>query len=329
MSGAPAARVPDAVRVGVIGVGGIGHTHLRAYAAAGNPVVAVTDVDADRARAAADEFGATAYPDLATLLAGADVSAVSVCTPPSGHLPSALAALEAGVAVLCEKPMAITVADCERMRAAAQAAAVPLAVGFCHRYQPQIQAMRAIAERGDIGTVLAFVNEFSGPLDGVENRWFSRPEIAGGGVLTDTCVHSVDLFRYLVGDIADVRALTATTATERGPALDVEDSGMLTLRSTNGVLGSVVASWRVAPGHARVGLRGTAGELVFDYGTGALTQTMAGAAPQQVQVDDGDRFTRQAAAFLTWARGGAPTLATADDGVAAADALSRAYASAG
>jgi predicted dehydrogenase len=317
------------LRIGVVGAGGIGRTHLRAYADAGNPAVAVADVDLNRATAAGAEYGATAYPDMAAMLANADVDAVSICTPPVAHAVEALRAIDAGAAVLCEKPMAMSRQECDRMAAAAGAAGVLLTIGFCHRFQPQIEAMRAAAFRGDIGTVLSFRNRFAGYLSGVEDSWFSRPEVAGGGVLMDTCVHSVDLFRHLIGDVADVRAVTATTKTPLGPALDVEDTTVLSLRSTDGVLGVVEASWRTRPGDAVVTLNGTDGVLHLDYNTLALTRQSADTPePELLTVAEGDRFVRQAQHFLACLRGHEVPRVTPADGTAALAILEEAYLSA-
>lgn len=318
----------DNLRVGVVGAGGIGRTHLRAYAAAGNPAIGVTDVDSDRATAVAEEFGVTAYPDLDAMLA-AGVDAVSVCTPPAEHGIPSTRALRAGVAVLCEKPLAPTLPESEKLAAAAHEAGVLLSVGFCHRFQPEVRAMRQAARRGDIGTVLTFRNRFSAHLAGVEDSWFSRRDVAGGGTLMDTSVHSVDLFRYLVGDIAQVRALTATTTTELGPALDVEDTALLTLASTGGVLGSIEASWRTVPPEATITLYGTRGTLHLDYASMTLSRCPGdGSTPEVVEVDTGDRFAHQAVHFVACVRGEAEPEVTAADGVAAIAALADAYRSA-
>lgn len=266
----------------------------------------------------AAEHGVTAYPDLATLLA--DVDAVSIGTPPVAHAATAIAALEAGVAVLCEKPMAISVAECEQMVATAERTGALLMVGFCHRYQPEIEAMREAIARGDIGTPLAFRNRFAGPLRGVQDLWFSKRAVAGGGVLMDTCVHSVDLFRCLVGEVSDVRALTASTA-----GLEVEDTAVLSLRAESGVLGVIEASWRTQPGEAVVRVEGTAGALVMDYQSLRFTRRTPDGATEPIDVSPGNRFTRQAAHFLACVRGEEKPRVTGEDGVAAMRVLAAAY----
>ncbi len=318
-----------ALRVGVVGAGTIGRTHLNAYRAAGTAPIAVTDVDAAAADAVAGEFDLKAYPSVAAMMAEAELDAVSICTPPNGHRETAVQALQAGVAVLCEKPMARTVDECEAMISAASEAKALLTVGFCHRFQPQVETMRSLIADGRIGTVLTFRNRFSGPLDGVESRWFSDPEIAGGGALMDSSIHSVDIFRYLIGEIDQARAVTATTATDRGPALSVEDSAVLAVRSTGGVVGVIEASWRTSPGEAVISVAGTQGRLELDYATMTLSLIDTHQTSSAIPVPDGDRFVRQAGQFLDCvATGGRPRV-TAQDGARAVAVLAEAYASAG
>ncbi|MET9019979.1 Gfo/Idh/MocA family oxidoreductase [Actinopolymorpha sp. NPDC004070] len=316
-------------RIGVVGTGSIGRAHLNAYRRAGVDPVAVADVDRAAVEAVAAEFGATAYTDVATMLAEGNLDAISVCTPPSTHQALTVQALEAKVAVLCEKPMARTVDECALMVKAADVNRTLLTVGFCHRFQPEIEAIRTAVADGRIGTALTFRNRFSGPLDGVESSWFSQPEISGGGVLMDTCVHSVDLFRYLFGEVDQVRALTATTATSRGPALEVEDSAVLSLRSHAGVLGVIEASWRTAPGEAVVTVSGTHGRLHLDYATMKLTEVGVDGTESVVEVTGEDRFTRQARHFLSCVAGTAVPRVTPADGARAVAVLAEATASAG
>lgn len=319
----------SALRVGVVGAGTIGRTHLKAYRDAGATPVAVTDTDPAAAEAAAADFDLTTYPDAATMFSEADLDAVSICTPPAGHVDAAVLALRAGIPVLCEKPMARTVAECDAMITAAEQSGTLLTVGHCHRFQPQIEAMKSLIAAGRIGTVLTFRNRFSGPLDSVQTRWFSRREIAGGGVLMDTSVHSIDMFRYLVGEIDHAVAVTSTTATERGPALEVEDSSVLAIRSVDGVLGAIEASWRTAPGEASVSVSGTQGRLDLDYDTAKLSLVGPDGSVREIDVPPGNRFVLQARSFLDCIANGTQHRVTAADGVRAIAVLAQAYASAG
>ncbi|HEY9293122.1 MAG TPA: Gfo/Idh/MocA family oxidoreductase [Microlunatus sp.] len=316
-------------RVAVVGAGNIGRTHLNSYRQAGCAPIAIVDVNFEAARSVAQEGDLTPYRDINELLAEVDLDAISICTPPALHAEIAVPALRAGVAVLCEKPMAPTITDCRTMITAAESTGALLTIGFCHRFQPEIETIRNLVAQGRIGTLLSFRNRFSGPLDGVESLWFSRPEISGGGVLMDTCVHSVDLFRYLVGEVEQVQAVMASTATQRGPAVPVEDTAVLALQSVSGVLGVIEASWRTAPGEAVLTLSGSAGRLELDYATLQLTLYAEDGSASPIEVARGDRFVRQARHFLACVREAEKPRVTADDGLRAVEVLSRAYASAG
>jgi UDP-N-acetylglucosamine 3-dehydrogenase len=316
-------------RIGVIGCGAVGRTHLDAYRANGVAPAALADSSQEALDAATAAYGGRGYLDVRDLLGSGTVDAVSVCTPPSSHLAIVTAALEAGIAVLCEKPLATRVEDAEALANAAERSGSLLTVGFCHRFQPQIERLRDLAQGGDLGTVLMFRNRFAGHLPAVERTWFSRADIAGGGVMVDTCVHSVDLFRHLVGEPERVEALVSTTATELGPALGVEDSAIIVLRTATGALGSIEASWRTPPGEWTVTLYGTAGAATVDYGSEQLRVRM-GDEPdwRVVDVPPGNRFEREIANFLASVRGAARPGVTAADGVAATRILAAAYASA-
>lgn len=323
-------RDEGGLRVAVIGCGGIGRTHVKAYRAIGVRPVALAEPNAKALNAAASEYGGRPYQDYHEMLAAEKLEAVSVCTPPSLHREITEAALAAGVAVLCEKPMAATVVDCEAMAAAAERADRLLMVGFCHRFQPHIERLRKMARRGELGTILMFRNRFAGELAGVENTWFSRRDVAGGGVMLDTCVHSVDLFRYLIGDVERVDAIATTTATPLGPALEVEDSAIIALRAASGVLGVVEASWRTPPGEWTVTLYGTSGTATMDYGTNELRVHMAGDTESRlVDVPAGNRFEREVDHFLRCVQGIATPRITPQDGIAATRILAAAYTSAG
>jgi predicted dehydrogenase len=321
---------PQAPRVAVIGCGTIGRTHLEAYRASGVGPVALADADQAALDAATATYGGRGYLDYRDLILSGEVDAVSVCTPPASHREIVVAALEAGIAVLCEKPMATTVQDADAMAAVAARTGTLLTIGLCHRFQPHIERLRELAQEGELGTTLMFRNRFAGHLGGVEKTWFARPDVAGGGVIFDTCVHSVDLFRYLVGEPERVEALSATRETSLGPALPVEDTAIVILKAGCGTLGVIEASWRTPPGEWTVTLYGTKATATVDYNTGQLRVRRAGQADWQlVDVPPGNRFERQIASFLACLRGTGPPRVTADDGVAANRILAAAYASAG
>jgi UDP-N-acetylglucosamine 3-dehydrogenase len=317
------------LRIGIVGCGGIGRTHLQAYRALGVAPVALADPFDAPLRAAVDEYGGTPYADYADMFGQERLDAVSVCTPPALHQPITEAALAHGIAVLCEKPMATTVEACQAMIAAAEHSGTLLSVGFCHRFQPHVERLKEMVADGSLGTVRMFRNRFAGHLPNVENLWFSKPAVAGGGVLFDTSVHSVDLFRHLIGDPVQVQALMSTMASDLGPALEVEDTAIMSLRTADGALGVIEASWRTPPGEWFVTLYGTRGAATVDYGTDELRVRLASDDTWRVvPVEPGNRFERELAHFLQCVRGLATPRVTGADGLAATRILLQAYAAA-
>jgi predicted dehydrogenase len=315
-------------RVGVIGAGSIGKTHIRAWQANGVTPVAFADANPAALGAVIAEYGGEGYADGLDLISADTIDIVSICTPPRFHADLAIAALDAGIAVLCEKPMARTLVEAERMAAAVERTGTLLSVGFCHRFQPQIETLKAMIDRGELGTVMSFRNRFAGHKADAATTWFSNPELAGGGVLADTSIHSIDLFRFLVGDAAGVAAMTSTRETDLGPTLEVDDTAAMLLQTADGAIGVIESSWRTPAGEWTLAVHGTKGTAVMDYGTMALRVSKDGTTWEEVPVEPGDRFAREFAHFLACWRGEASPRVTAADGLAANRILDRAYRSA-
>jgi predicted dehydrogenase len=313
--------------VGVIGTGNIGRTHIRTWQAVGVTPVAYADANARALEATVAEHGGQGFADGLDLIRSGNVDLVSVCTPPVFHRDLVIAALEAGVAVLCEKPMARTLADAEAMHAAAERTGTLFTVGFCHRFQPHLEVLKALVDAGDLGTVISYRNRFAGHKADAEKTWFANPEIAGGGVLADTSVHSIDMFRYLVGEPVAVHAFTSTRETELGPALEVDDTAVLTLQTAEGAIGVIESSWRTPGAEWTVAVYGTAGTAYVDYAN--LTLTLVGTDRQSrvIDVPEGDRFEREFAHLLACWRGEATPRVTSADGLAANRILDAAYRS--
>ncbi|GAB6934302.1 MAG: Gfo/Idh/MocA family oxidoreductase [Bacillota bacterium] len=240
------------IRVGVIGCGSIAkHRHLPEYAA--NPhaqIVAVCDVVRERAEAAASRYGAEAYTDWRAMLKRGDLDAVSVCTPNDLHGPITIAALEAGIHVLCEKPMATSAEEAEAMIRAAESSGKILMIAHNQRFMKAHVKAKQILSSGALGRVLTFRTTFghAGPetwsVEGA-GGWFFRKERAFLGALGDLGIHKVDLLRWLLDDeIVEVAALMGTL--EKADT-DVEDNAVCILRTRRGVIGTMVSSWTYKP----------------------------------------------------------------------------------
>lgn len=313
------------MRVGIIGAGGIAGEHKRGYARLDAvELVGVADVAPASRERAVNEWKVPAFETVAELLDIARPEAVSICTPPKFHADAAIACLERGVAVLCEKPMARTVEEAERIAAAAEKATAPFMVAFCHRYHPPVIKVKEAIEAGKLGEVKMYRNRFGGRQD-MSKTWFSDPDIAGGGTLMDTSVHSVDLFRFLVGDAVWI---TGTTADIAG-IYRLEDSGIVTFGTASGAIGVIEGSWST-PGSANIiEVYGTEGAAVVNYNTGE-TQILARGSREweKVTTEGPDRFEREVEEFVKAVANRTLPPITAKDGLAANRILAAAYNSA-
>lgn len=250
------------IRVGIIGCGGIANAHVDGYRNNGIVPVALADVNPEAAQKLSAKCpGARVFTDYRALINSGRVDAVSVCSPPVAHEAAVVFALKHGIHVLCEKPLAHHPASARRMQAAAKKSKALLMTAFRHRFLPAIVKMRQLIDAGTIGKLVLFQNIFCGPAFGMNKRWFSKKAIAGGGSLLDTNSHSVDLFRYLVGEVAGQHALMHRHL----KGTDVEDAGILVVKSKSGVVGSLASAWVAGSGAADIDIFGQGGRMIYDY----------------------------------------------------------------
>ena len=314
------------LRVGVVGAGGISAMHLRSYRANAAQIVAVADVDLDRAQARAAEYGGKAYGDFHEMLEVERLDAVSICTPPASHHEAASAAISCGLPVLCEKPLARTAAEAREMVAAADEAGTILMTGFCHRFHGPIVRLRQLLDEEALGEPVAFRNRFATRIQSIQQSWFVRPEVSGGGVLVDNGVHSVDLFRYLCGEVASTAARLRTVL----PDLQVEDTAALVVVAASGLVGTIELSWATPGSDNLVAVYGTEGQGVVDYNAGELRWRRAGEAEwQREPAVPPDRFHLEIAHFLRCVESGSRPRVDGRDGLRALEVIEDAYRSAG
>lgn len=242
------------VRIGVIGCGKIAQVrHLPEYEAnACARITGLYDVNHQRARDLAEQYGATAYETLDELLAAEDIDAVSVCTSNATHAEATIKALKAGKHVLCEKPMAITLEECEEMVAAADAAGKKLMIDQNQRFAKAHIRAKELLEAGRIGTALTFRTTFGhgGPetwsVDPGTGSWFFDPKRASMGAMADLGVHKTDLIQWLLGQTVVATTAQVTTIDKRDPAgnlVGVDDNALCIYQMSGGALGTMTASW--------------------------------------------------------------------------------------
>ena len=246
------------------------HTHADGYArqVRDHPrtrLVAVWDEDANRGRAAAQRYGVPFEPELEAVLARADVAGV-VCTAPSALHPQVLlASARAGRHIFTEKVLALTVADCDRILEAVQAAGVRLTVSMPALCDAELRWLKAAldAERFGRVTMLRVRIGHSAALERwfPPSSWFGDPGQAGGGALMDLGCHPVYRMRHLMGEPL---ALTARLTNVAG-TYGIDDNGAVLLEFPGGALGIVEASWVQRGGPEGLALYGTAGWALLGY----------------------------------------------------------------
>lgn len=242
------------VNVGIIGCGAITKVrHAPEYRE--NPHACIHgffDPRADRAREMSKEFGGKVYDSYEKMLDDKEIDAVSVNTSNKYHSSITIQALEAGKHVLCEKPMAVSLEECEQMVAAAQKNNRYLMIGHNQRLAPAHRRAKEILLGGELGDILTFRTYFahSGPenwsADKSANTWFFKKSDAFMGVMGDLGIHKADLIRWLIGDdIVEVMAsiVTLDKTDGEGKRIEVDDNAHCILKSRRGIIGTLIASW--------------------------------------------------------------------------------------
>ncbi|MFB6364221.1 Gfo/Idh/MocA family protein [Paenibacillus elgii] len=211
------------LKVAVIGAGSISEMHFTSYQ--NHPeveLVAVCDLVEERARQAADKFGAKkVYTDYRELLADPEVEAVSICTWNNSHGEISIAALEAGKHVLCEKPLCTTVDKALEVEAAVRRSGKLLQVGFVRRYGTNTKVLKKFIDAGELGEIYYAKASYLRRL-GNPGGWFSDIERSGGGPLLDIGVHVIDLCWYLMGR-PKVKSVTGNTYKKLGNRSNVQN----------------------------------------------------------------------------------------------------------
>lgn len=317
------------LRVGLVGAGGIGKIHLARYANVSRAALAaVCDPVEGAAQAAAEGIGAAAYSSLDEMLTHEKLDAVDICTPTSVHAVAAHRAIEAGLHVLCEKPLAQDPTTARSIVDAAAARGVLLMTAFCHRFHPPILEVKDLIDRGEMGTITMFRNRFAGPNPTVGQSWFSKKAMAGGGAFLDTSIHSIDLFRFLVGEVDRVQAMMHRT----NPAVrEVEDTAIALVSTADGRMGVIEACWSLPGGVNVVEVYGTEGVAMIHYWDGFPSQYKTHGVNDWAGLNESgpDRFTREIQHFVDACLGISPLHVTGADGLRAVEIAAQAYEAAG
>ncbi|HEQ60787.1 MAG TPA: Gfo/Idh/MocA family oxidoreductase [Firmicutes bacterium] len=207
------------------------------------------------------------YADYKELLKKEKPDLVSVCTPNYLHAEMVCAAVRKGIHVLCEKPMALSLAEAERIRKALIAKRVKFMVGFSHRFEMLNVRAKEMLASGKIGRPFMLRIRFGheGPYPGWgKTDWFYDKKKAGHGALLDMGIHAMDLARYFLGDVRGVAARTATLL----KPIRLDDNALMILEFESKALGLIDVSWSSKPGFTGSEIYGSGGTLIIDYERG-------------------------------------------------------------
>jgi predicted dehydrogenase len=228
-----------ALRIAIVGCGLIGQKRARAMGQS-TRLVAVADARRDRAQALAGQYpGCEVELDALSCVRRRDIDAVVISTTNDGLASLTLAAVQAGKHVLVEKPAARNATELGPVISATHKAGVVVKVGFNHRFHPALSKAHALVEEGAIGPLLYVRGRYGhGGRLGYDSEWRANPTIAGGGELLDQGVHLLDLTRWFLGNLVEVRGLASTFFWK----MPVEDNGFVFARTRSGQVAWLHAS---------------------------------------------------------------------------------------
>lgn len=249
------------LRAGVIGYGKIARTHARMLSLDPDCVfVAAYGRDPGKADAFARDFGGSGYAGVAEMVEREKLDLVLVATPHPLHAEHAVAALDAGAHVLVEKPLALTVAECDAMIAAAEKAGRTLGAFSQRRWYPSVRRVKDAIDAGKLGTPVLGEAVMLGWRDEAYYRsdpWRGSWKGEGGGVLVNQAPHPLDILLWFMGRAVEVKAYWANL---NHPYIEVEDTAVASVRFTSGALASITVSNSQKPGlYARVHAHGSNG----------------------------------------------------------------------
>lgn len=226
------------IKFSIIGCGRIAQRHAEHINNLAE-LVAVCDVDMEKANALSAKYYAKAYQNLDEMLAQQqDVDVVSICSPNGLHAEHSINALKAGFHVLCEKPMAISVHDCGAMIKAAEQANKRLFAIKQNRFNPPVVAVKEAIDNGHLGKIYSIqLNCFwNRNIDYYNNSWKGTKDLDGGTLYTQFS-HFIDLVYWMIGDVKRAYALTSNFAHK--DIIEFEDSGVVALEFYNGAIGGI------------------------------------------------------------------------------------------
>ncbi len=273
------------VKWGVIGAGGIAdrRTLPGMMLAKNAELVAVMEINAELAEKLRAKYNAKrAYTDYKALIADPEVECVYIASPVTCHKDQAIAAAQAGKHLLCEKPISLSLEECEEVRAACEKAGILSATGFMMRYHAFHQKMKQIIADGKLGQVVSARAQLTCWYPEIPGAWRQDKKLSGGGALIDMGVHCIDLIEYITGGKTVKTVGFNDTKTF---SYNVDDSSNILIKLDNGVTGYVDSHFNLPDDAAfcRLEFYGTKGSLLAE---GTIGQVEGGTVKAVFSGDD-------------------------------------------
>ncbi len=255
------------VSIGIIGCGAVARFHAESILAAENATLAgFADVRKESADAFAREYGARAFFSVEEMLASADVDAVSICTPSGFHVTTALAALAAGKHILVEKPLAVTVEDCDRIIALAKEKGLTAGVISQFRFAASVQHLRTMLREGRLGCLITgeLLMKYYRSQEYYDSSSWRGTWALDGGSMMNQGIHGVDALLYLLGPAESVCGYMDTKTHK----MEAEDTSVAAVKFKSGplvLIQSTTSAFKGSPRH--ISITGTKGSVVITEDT--------------------------------------------------------------
>ena len=336
--------MPNPIRLGVIS---FAHGHARMYCQviagfADAQVIACWDDDPQRGQECADQFGLELLPTLDGLLARADIDAVIIGSPTNRHAEHAIAAAHAGKDILLQKPMALTLADCDAIIAAVKETGVKFSLCYQMRCDPVNIKMKALVDAGEVGDIAVIRRRHAIPmlLDeswATPDNWHIDP-VQNMGMFMDDASHAADWFYWMLGKPVSVMAEIDNVITSAAP----DDNGVALYRFERGEIGVLFNSSAQLAAEATTEIYGSKGTIHQNYGDLPASRLPTdGVALKVYRAGDDDwqrhdfplapqrsRIQAVPRPAIDYLRGIAPPIATAEEGKVCIEMILAAYQSA-
>jgi predicted dehydrogenase len=311
--------------LGLVGCGRISQSWIEAIKQCKHiQLESIMDVNPEFLKTITELTKAAAFTDLEQFIHHKKLDGVIISSPPSTHREVACKLMEAGISVICEKPLALTLQDGIHMYDLAKKNDVVLMMGSKFRYVEDIIRTKSIIATGMLGKIHFYSNQFCSQVNMV-GRWNSNPQISGGGVIMDNGPHAIDIIRYLLGPIAKIFAHEST----RAPGLEVEDTATISVITKSNVISTINLSWSInLLSNSYIEIYGTDGAIKVGWKdslyqhSGHPSWISYGVGYQKIGA-----FKSQLENFITTVHGTHEPIITPEDGLASIGIIEAAYES--